>query len=89
MLSVYATEKAKNAGLSLKSTDYRQPCPQCSPNRLKKKDPCLHVTTTGREIKACCHHCGWGMIFDDDDLLGPRRSTPRTSQPRERRKTWY
>jgi hypothetical protein len=60
-----AHEKARQAGLTLKANDYRQPCPQCSPNRIKKKDPCLHVTVTRDEVRACCFHCGWGAVFDD------------------------
>jgi hypothetical protein len=60
-------DKARAAGLSLRSNDYREPCPQCSPNRKKKKDPCLHVTVTGSEVRANCFHCDWGMIFADDD----------------------
>lgn len=75
---MYATEKAKAAGFTLKATDYRQPCPACSPTRRKKTDPCCHVTVTPGEIRACCFHCHEGWIFTDDD----ERQSRHTRSPR-------
>ena len=33
------------------------PCPECSPKRKKKNDPCLSVNT--EDATWFCHHCGW------------------------------
>lgn len=33
------------------------PCPECSPERKKRTDPCLSVNTD--EGTWFCHHCGW------------------------------
>lgn len=88
-------EKAREAGIDLAGgrTDYRSPCPKCSPDRRKKKDPCLHVTVEAREIKAFCHHCSWGMIFDDDEfrLDGVRRDKAgqRRAVVPARAKRWW
>lgn len=83
-------DKAREAGLTLRSNDYRQPCPQCSPHRRKKKDPCLHVTVDGARVQACCFHCDWGMIFEDDDSRAPVIAGARAQNARtpERRRWW-
>lgn len=89
---MFATEKAKAEGLSLKSGDYREPCPKCSPNRRKKKDPCLHVTVANGEVRAKCFHCDWGMIFtDDEERRDVRRGSPNRNQGRREpaRSRWY
>lgn len=89
---MFATEKAKAEGLSLKATDYREPCPRCSPNRRKKKDPCLHVTVLSGEVRAYCHHCEWGMTFtDDDDRRDARKAATldRRGQRTPAAKRWW
>src|SRR4051812_15944644 len=71
---MFATEKAREAGVPIlgKGTDYRCPCPECSPKRRKKKDPCLHVTIGRGEVKWFCHHCEWkGATSDDDERRNP------------------
>lgn len=68
-----ATEKARDLGIPIRnSTDYRCPCPACSPNRKKKKDPCLHVTIRSGEVRYCCHHCHQfeGILTDDESNAG-------------------
>lgn len=47
------------------------PCPECSPTRKKKKDPCLSVNTD--EGTWFCHHCGWagGLKRDDAGRIEP------------------
>jgi len=95
---MFATEKAKAEGLSLKGADYREPCPKCSPNRHKKKDPCLHVTVTSGEVRCKCFHCDWGAVFTDDDerrldgsprRAGLGRGTGRPAGPRRGPSRWY
>lgn len=66
--------KAREAGIELRSgrDDFRTTCPQCSPTRRKKRDPCLHVTVTSHDIRWCCFHCDFkGVASDDTD----RRAT--------------
>lgn len=54
--------RAKRANGSWKTT-----CPQCSPRRRHKDDPCLSVTVKPDGVVWNCHHCGWsaGGYFDD------------------------
>lgn len=82
-------EKARDLGIELNGsrTDFRVPCPACSPHRKKRKDPCLHVTVEADQIRYFCHHCSEfkGVLSDDDE----RRRDPRTGrgdrpQPRTR-----
>lgn len=37
----------------------RVPCPECSPSRRKKKDPCLSLDRKEDGVIYQCHHCGW------------------------------
>jgi twinkle protein len=55
-------EKAIDHSIILNSYsvgEYRTRCPQCSPTRRKKNDPCLSVTVTHDSILWMCHHCEW------------------------------
>jgi twinkle protein len=65
-------EKAMDNGIFLNSYsvgDYRTKCPQCSPTRRKKHDPCLSVTITHESILWMCHHCEWnGGVKENTNL---------------------
>jgi twinkle protein len=65
-------EKAMDNGIFLNSYsvgDYRTKCPQCSPTRRKKHDPCLSVTVTHDSILWMCHHCEWnGGVKENTNL---------------------
>ena len=65
-------EKAMDNGIFLNSYsvgDYRTKCPQCSPTRRKKHDPCLSVTVTHESILWMCHHCEWnGGVKENTNL---------------------
>ena len=55
-------EKAQEQGIHLNGYyegDHRTRCPNCSPHRKKKNDPCLSVTVTNESILWMCHHCDW------------------------------
>lgn len=92
---MFATDKAKAEGLTLVSADYRQPCPKCSPERRKKRDPCLHVTVLHGEIRCKCFHCDWGAVFTDDDdrrnnIRSPHgRSARSRAGARQRPQRWW
>lgn len=97
---MWASDKAKEAGVEVRGrgADYRTPCPKCSPDRIKKKDPCLHVTVAAGEIKVHCFHCDWGMIFTDDDepqrhgMAGRPMSGRRDGRPArsvQRKTRWW
>lgn len=47
-------------GISVRnhSGTQRTTCPECSPHRRKKTDPCLSVTFDGRGVLWNCWHCG-------------------------------
>jgi twinkle protein len=65
-------EKAMDNGIFLNSYsvgEYRTKCPQCSPTRRKKHDPCLSVTVTHDSILWMCHHCEWnGGVKENTNL---------------------
>ena len=55
-------EKAQEQGIHLNGYyegDHRTRCPNCSPHRKKKNDPCLSVTVANDSILWMCHHCDW------------------------------
>lgn len=56
-------EKLQNAGISLRNYNmgtYKTTCPQCSPMRRNKQDPCLSVKVDGEGGAVWkCHHCNW------------------------------
>ena len=55
-------EKAQEQGIHLNGYyegDHRTRCPNCSPHRKKKNDPCLSVTVSNDSILWMCHHCDW------------------------------
>ena len=66
-------EKAQEEGIFLNSYsegDYRTRCPNCSPHRRKKHDPCLSVTVKHDSIVWMCHHCDWsGGVRDGHTLV--------------------
>ena len=49
----------EEVGIYLRNTSGQEKtkCPECSPNRRKKADPCLSVNID--EGIWNCHHCGW------------------------------
>ena len=65
-------EKAIDHSIILNSYsvgEYRTRCPQCSPTRRKKNDPCLSVTVTHDSILWMCHHCEWnGGVKENTNL---------------------
>ena len=65
-------EKAIDHSIILNSYsvgEYRTRCPQCSPTRRKKNDPCLSVTVTHESILWMCHHCEWnGGVKENNNL---------------------
>jgi twinkle protein len=73
-------EKLKDAGIHLRSYapgSRRTTCPQCSPHRKKKTDPCMSVTIEAERDAAVwhCWHCGWkGGTSDADNYDRARRS---------------
>lgn len=91
-----AIDKARNQGVPIYAgrTDYRCPCPSCSPKRRKSKDPCLHVTIGSGRVDWYCHHCGPGNGFKgtttDDDWRGPTGpNRARYSEAPARRRRWW
>ncbi|GEC02307.1 hypothetical protein BDI01nite_33710 [Brevundimonas diminuta] len=89
-MGLTATQKAGQAGVEIRrATDYRTPCPQCSPNRKKKKDQCLHVTIKNDAVLVNCHHCGWGEgYFNDAGGAGKAWTGRRAVQPSRPRRWW-
>lgn len=62
-------------GISVADTAFGEmdvPCPECSPQRKKKKDPCLSVNAD--DGTWFCHHCGWsgGLKRDAGGRIAPR-----------------
>lgn len=84
-----AIDKAREAGVPIITgrSDYRCPCPKCSPLRRKRKDPCLHVEIGAGEVRWYCHHCHEFFGFATDDT-GARRSPPDRRSPRSQRRWW-
>lgn len=85
-----AIDKAREAGVPIipGRNDYRCPCPKCSPNRRKKKDPCLHVEIGATDVRWYCHHCHEFFGFVSDDGLANRQAPERRSSPRSHRRWW-
>lgn len=93
-----AIDKAREKGVPIiwGKTDYRVPCPECSPKRIKKNDPCLHVTIGAGRVDWYCHHCEKfkGTTEDGDDRTEYRgkgrcgSGTPKREQ-RSRGPRWY
>lgn len=56
-------------------------CPECSPERTKKNDPCLSVNVD--EGTWYCHHCGWsgGLKRDTAGRIERRRKTYKRPEP--------
>lgn len=40
----------------------RTPCPACSSDRRKSKEPCLNIDRKDAGIVWSCHHCGWSGL---------------------------
>lgn len=76
-------QKAREAGIEVRThgADYRTPCPKCSPDRKKRKDPCLHVTIKTEAILTACFHCDYTGAFFDDDNAGPRNQQQQRGRP--------
>jgi len=53
------TEEFEKLGIKVKTnqSQFKTICPNCSPNRKNKKDPCLSVDLENGLYH--CHHCGW------------------------------
>lgn len=43
------------------------PCPECSPGRTKKKDPCLTINNEEGNRWYKCNHCGWKGSLELDE----------------------
>jgi len=79
-------EKAMDNGIFLNSYsigDYRTRCPQCSPTRRKKHDPCLSVTVTHESILWMCHHCEWNGGVKENAHLPIRQPRVVKEEPVE------
>ena len=79
-------EKAMDNGIFLNSYsvgDYRTKCPQCSPTRRKKHDPCLSVTVTHESILWMCHHCEWNGGVKENAHLPIRQPRVVKEEPVE------
>ena len=79
-------EKAMDNGIFLNSYsvgDYRTKCPQCSPTRRKKHDPCLSVTVTHESILWMCHHCEWNGGVKENAHLPIRQPRVVREEPIE------
>ena len=71
-----------DAGITVRrwqGNNARTICPECSPGRTKKTDPCLSVTRTPDGIVWHCHHCGHsgGARFEGRSSEQPKRSADR------------
>ena len=79
-------EKAIDQGIHLNSYgvgDYRTRCPECSPTRRKKHDPCLSVTVTYESILWMCHHCDWTGGVKENSNLPYREPRVVREEPKE------
>ena len=79
-------EKAQEQGIFLNNYnegDYRTRCPDCSPHRKKKNDPCLSVTVSYDSILWMCHHCDWsGGVKEGADYKPMQRNEmPMRAEP--------
>jgi len=79
-------EKAQEQGIFLNNYnegDYRTRCPDCSPHRKKKSDPCLSVTVSYDSILWMCHHCDWsGGVKEGADYKPMQRNEmPMRAEP--------
>jgi twinkle protein len=64
------------------SGEVRTTCPECSPDRAKKRERCLAVNVDkGTWV---CHHCGWtgGLATDNDGYGSIPRPAPRPAPVR-------
>jgi hypothetical protein len=85
-------QKARDAGINIDThrSDFRTTCPACSPNRRKKRDPCLHVTIESDAIVYHCHHCQeFKGAFHDDHERQRQTGTPGRAYAGERRPRWW
>tara|TARA_R110002020_G_scaffold5559_2_gene23004 strand:+ start:205 stop:1884 length:1680 start_codon:yes stop_codon:yes gene_type:complete len=77
----------EEVGIYLRNTSGQEKtkCPECSPNRRKKADPCLSVNIDEGIWK--CHHCGWkGSLKKKNDTYIPpppivKPDPPKTDIP--------
>lgn len=77
----------EEVGIYLRNTSGQEKtkCPECSPNRRKKADPCLSVNIDEGIWK--CHHCGWkGSLKKKNDTYIPpppivKPEPPKTDIP--------
>ena len=79
-------EKAIDHSIILNSYsvgEYRTRCPQCSPTRRKKNDPCLSVTVTHDSILWMCHHCEWNGGVKENAHLPIRQPRVVREEPIE------
>ena len=84
----------EEVGIYLRSTSGQEKtkCPECSPNRRKKADPCLSVNIDEGIWK--CHHCGWkGSLNKKNDTYIPpppivKPEPPKTDIP-EKVYQWF
>ena len=79
-------EKAIDHSIILNSYsvgEYRTRCPQCSPTRRKKNDPCLSVTVTHDSILWMCHHCEWNGGVKENAHLPIRQPKVVREEPIE------
>jgi len=79
-------EKAIDHSIILNSYsvgEYRTRCPQCSPTRRKKNDPCLSVTVTHDSILWMCHHCEWNGGVKENTHLPIRQPRVVKEEPVE------
>jgi len=79
-------EKAQEQGIFLNNYnegDYRTRCPDCSPHRKKKNDPCLSVTVSYDSILWMCHHCDWSGGVKEGAEYKPmqRNEMPMKAEP--------
>ena len=79
-------EKAQEQGIFLNNYnegDYRTRCPDCSPHRKKKNDPCLSVTVSYDSILWMCHHCDWSGGVKEGAEYKPmqRNEMPMRAEP--------
>jgi len=79
-------EKAIDHSIILNSYsvgEYRTRCPQCSPTRRKKNDPCLSVTVTHDSILWMCHHCEWNGGVKENTNISIRQPRVVKEKPVE------
>lgn len=68
--------------------DQRTQCPQCSPQRHKKRDRCLSVTLDGDGATWFCHHCGWSGGIREADGRSDRLRQGARHQPGDFGASW-